>query len=179
MRVRNTFAIFIVSGFWHGANWTFIVWGVLHAIYFLPLLLTNNNRNNLDIVAKGNLFPSIKELAFMLLTFSLTVFTWIFFRAETLKHAWLYIQDMFMGLVTKSGYIQTINLIHWKIGYAIPVIIAFFILLEWMGREGQFAIELINNHMNKVGRFVLYILLVYSITAFGSYKEVQFIYFQF
>lgn len=73
MKVRNTFIIFIVSGFWHGANWTFIVWGALNAIYFLPLLLTNNNRNNLETVAQGKLLPSIKELSFMILTFGLTV----------------------------------------------------------------------------------------------------------
>ncbi len=80
MKVRNTFVIFIISGFWHGANWTFIVWGALNAIYFLPLLLTNNNRNNLETVAQGKLLPSIKELSLMLLTFGLTVFAWIFFQ---------------------------------------------------------------------------------------------------
>ena len=74
MKVRNIFIIFIVSGFWHGANWTFIAWGTLNAIYFLPLLLTNNNRSNIDIVAKGKLLPSFKEFLLMLLTFILTVF---------------------------------------------------------------------------------------------------------
>ena len=81
MKVRNTFAIFLVSGFWHGANWTFIIWGALNAIYFLPLLLTNNNRKNLGVVAEGKLLPSFRELFAMLTTFILTVFAWIFFRA--------------------------------------------------------------------------------------------------
>ena len=85
MKVRNTFAIFLVSGFWHGANWTFIIWGALNAIYFLPLLLTNNNRKNLGVVAEGKLFPHLRELFAMLTTFSLTVFAWIFFRAENIK----------------------------------------------------------------------------------------------
>ena len=80
MKVRNTFAIFLVSGFWHGANWTFIIWGALNAIYFLPLLLTNNNRKNLGVVAEGKLLPSFRELFAMLITFILTVFAWIFFR---------------------------------------------------------------------------------------------------
>lgn len=95
MKVRNTFIIFIVSGFWHGANWTFIVWGALNAIYFLPLLLTNNNRNNLETVAQGKLLPSIKELSFIFLTFGLTVFAWIFFRAENIGHAISYISEIF------------------------------------------------------------------------------------
>ena len=49
MKIRNIFIIFIVSGFWHGANWTFIIWGALNAIYFLPLMLLNRNRNNIEI----------------------------------------------------------------------------------------------------------------------------------
>ena len=81
-KVRNTFVIFIVSGFWHGANWTFMAWGALHAIYFLPLLLTKNNRKNTDVVAQGRYLPSIRELISMLTTFSLTVIAWVFFRAR-------------------------------------------------------------------------------------------------
>ena len=95
MKVRNTFIIFIVSGFWHGANLTFIVWGALNAVYFLPLLLTKNNRNHIDIVAKGRYLPSIRELLSILLTFGLTVVAWVFFRAENITHATTYIIDMF------------------------------------------------------------------------------------
>ena len=69
MIIRNTFIIFIVSGFWHGANWTFIVWGALHAIYFLPLLLTNRNRTYLGVVAEGKILPSVRELLLMMSTF--------------------------------------------------------------------------------------------------------------
>ncbi len=94
VKIRNTFIIFIVSGFWHGANWTFIAWGILNAIYFLPLLLTRNNRNNLEIVAIGKSLPTIKELFFMLVTFSLTVLAWIFFRAENIAHAVNYIFEI-------------------------------------------------------------------------------------
>jgi len=65
MKIRNTFIIFIVSGFWHGANWTFIVWGALNALYFLPLLLANKNRSNLGVVAEGKLLPTLKELTSM------------------------------------------------------------------------------------------------------------------
>ena len=94
MKVRNTFIIFIVSGFWHGANWTFIVWGALNALYFLPLLLTNNNRKNLETVAQGQLLPSGRETFSILLTFGLTVVAWIFFRAENINHALNYIGEM-------------------------------------------------------------------------------------
>lgn len=135
MKVRNTFAIFIVSGFWHGANWTFIVWGALNAIYFLPLLLTNNNRNNIETVAQGKIFPGIKELLAMLLTFGLTVFAWIFFRANNIEHAISYIS----GILSPSIFsIPKFT----GMGRAITTIIlvAIFVLVEWKGREGQHAI---------------------------------------
>jgi D-alanyl-lipoteichoic acid acyltransferase DltB (MBOAT superfamily) len=98
MKVRNTFIIFIVSGFWHGANWTFIVWGALNAFYFLPLLLTNNNRNNLDVIAQGSLVPNLREFSSMILTFGLTVIAWIFFRAENMGHALQYLR----GIISPS-----------------------------------------------------------------------------
>jgi alginate O-acetyltransferase complex protein AlgI len=178
MKVKNTFIVFILSGFWHGANWTFIVWGALNAIFFLPLLLTNNNRNNLETVAQGKLLPSLKELSFMLLTFGLTVFAWIFFRAENIGHAIHYIQNMFIGLATKSGYIETFNLIYWKIGFAIPALLAIFILTEWFGREHQFAIQKIGAKWNRLLRYAMYYAIIIAIFWFGG-KEQQFIYFQF
>ena len=95
MKVRNTFAIFLVSGFWHGANWTFIIWGALNAIYFLPLLLTNNNRKNLGVVAEGKLLPSFRELIAMLTTFTLTVFALIFFKDEKISHSFDYVSEIF------------------------------------------------------------------------------------
>ena len=178
MKVKNTFIIFVVSGFWHGANWTFIVWGALNAIYFLPLLLTNNNRKNLETVAQGKLLPSLKELSFMLLTFGLTVFAWIFFRAENIGHAWHYIQDMIIGLTTKGGYIQSINFIYWKIGFTIPLVILIFVLIEWLGREGQYAISNLGLKRKPSFRYAMYYAIIIAIFWFGG-KEQQFIYFQF
>jgi alginate O-acetyltransferase complex protein AlgI len=169
MKVRNTFAIFIVSGFWHGANWTFIVWGTLNAIYFLPLLLTNNNRNNLETVARGKLFPSLKELSFMLLTFGLTVFAWIFFRADDIGHAISYISEIF------SSSLFTIPDVF---PAKVLLLIIFFIVVEWFGRNGKHAIEYFRAIKFMLVRWVLYLLIAYLILFFrGSQQE--FIYFQF
>jgi alginate O-acetyltransferase complex protein AlgI len=178
MKIRNTFMIFLVSGFWHGANWTFIAWGALNAIYFLPLLLTKNNRINLEIVAKGRLFPSLKELMGILVTFGLTVFAWIFFRAESINHAISYIHEMIVGLMRKSGYIQTLNLMHWKIGATVPILILLFISIEWLGRTQQFAIQNLCMKWKKPFRYAFYYCLILAIFWFGG-KEQQFIYFQF
>ena len=169
MKVRNTFIIFIVSGFWHGANWTFIVWGALNAIYFLPLLLTNNNRNNLETVAQGKSLPSLKELSFMLLTFGLTVFAWIFFRAENIGHAINYISEIFSSSLFTIPTIRPRNLI---------LLLMAFVIIEWFGREGQFAIQHLGLKWKRPIRYAMYYAIIIAIFWFGG-KEQQFIYFQF
>ena len=176
-KIRNTFIIFIVSGFWHGANWTFISWGALNAIYFLPILLTNNNRKNLDTVANGKLFPSFKETALMLLTFGLTVFAWIFFRAENIEHAISYISDLFLGLAEYRNYYRSYRYIY-KIGIPFIIIFISFICIEWLGRKDQFAISFSTLKLPKIARYILYYFLIISILWFSG-KEQQFIYFQF
>ena len=173
MKVRNTFIIFIVSGFWHGANWTFIIWGALNAIYYLPLLLTKNNRNNLETVAHGKFFPSIKELLFMLLTFGMTVFAWIFFRANNIGHAISYISEIlspslfeipkFAGM---QGALTTI------------ILVTIFVIIEWIGKKGQYALSNITYLKNRSLRWSIYLSIVVLIVIFKG-KQQEFIYFQF
>ncbi|UPQ79287.1 MBOAT family protein [Flavobacterium azooxidireducens] len=172
MKVRNTFIIFIVSGFWHGANWTFIVWGVLNAIYFLPLLLTNKNRNNLETVATGKLFANVNELGSILITFGLTVFAWIFFRAENIAHAVQYISDLFKN----PDSFLSIN-IYWKYKKTI-LLIVLFVFIEWLGREGQYAISNLGLKWKRPFRYALYYAIIMAI-FWSSGKEQEFIYFQF
>jgi len=173
MKVRNTFVIFLVSGFWHGANWTFIVWGALNAIYFLPLLLTNNNRNNLEIIAKGKVFPGIKEFSFMLLTFGLTVFTWIFFRANNIGHAISYISEII------SPSLFTIpKLAEIEKAITTIILVGIFVLIEWQGRECQYAVANLSTKLKRPLRYAMYYTIIISIFWFGA-KEQQFIYFQF
>ncbi len=177
-KTRNTLIIFLVSGFWHGANWTFIVWGLLNAIYIMPSIIFGSNRNNLDIVAKGKKLPTINELFSIGLTFSLTVFAWIFFRAENLSHATSYIHNMLAGLTYKWGYFQTFDFINKKLGYILPLILLIFILIEWIGREGNFAIAKLGLRYNKFIRWSIYYIIIFLIIA-NSGGEQQFIYFQF
>ena len=172
MKVRNTFIIFLVSGFWHGANWTFVVWGALNALYFLPLLLTKNNRSHIDSVAKGKMLPTLRELTMMLITFALTVFAWIFFRAENVGHATQYI----VGIFKNPASFLMLD-IYWKYRIII-LLIGIFILIEWFGREHQYAIEKNALKLKKPLRYVFYYSIVVAIFWFGG-KEQQFIYFQF
>lgn len=174
-KVRNIFIIFIVSGFWHGANWTFIIWGALNAIYFLPLLLTNRNRDNIDVIAKGKNLPSLKDLALMILTFSLTVFAWIFFRAANIGHALHYIKGIFkptlFNLPNLERDPQLINTLFF---------LCLFIVIEWLNREKQFALDLSQSNLfkNAIFRRSVYVAIVFSLFVFGGEKQ-AFIYFQF
>lgn len=169
-KVRNVFIIFLVSGFWHGANWTFIIWGALNALYFLPILLTNNNRNHLDVVAKGSYLPSVKEALQMLLTFSLTVFAWIFFRAIDLEHALSYIGSMFSSTLLSIPKVLPAK---------VMLLLVFFMTIEWIGREGQYGISKLGLKWKRPFRWAFYALIICMIGLFMQTKETPFIYFQF
>ncbi|WP_375579303.1 MBOAT family O-acyltransferase [Marivirga tractuosa] len=173
MKVRNTFIIFIVSGFWHGANWTFIVWGALNAVYFLPLLLTKNNRNNIEVVAQGKLLPTLKECLYMFMTFSLVVFAWIFFRANNLEHAFNYIIEIFSPSIFTIPEFEDLKSVS-----IIIMLIGIFILIEWHGREWQYAIAKLGLNWRRSIRYMVYYSLIIAILWFGG-KEQEFIYFQF
>jgi len=177
MKVRNVFVIFIVSGFWHGANWTYILWGALNAIYILPLVLTNNNRNNLEIVAKGKLLPSTKEFFLMFLTFGLNLFAWILFRAESVNHALQYSSEIFskslFTIPKGSDFIGTT--LH---PLTILTLISIFMVIEWLARGDKFALEKILLNINKYLRVIIYFILMFYIITHIS-NEQEFIYFQF
>jgi D-alanyl-lipoteichoic acid acyltransferase DltB (MBOAT superfamily) len=169
MKVRNTFIIFLVSGFWHGASWTFVAWGALNAIYFLPLLLLNKNRSNLEIVARGRYLPSLRDAISIAITFALTVFAWIFFRANNLHHAGQYIAGIFSNsLLHTPEVFPKKDLVY----------IAVFYVMEWLGREHSYAIEGIPTAWPKVARWSFYYVLVMAI-VFSIGNEQGFIYFQF
>lgn len=178
MKIRNTFIIFIVSGFWHGANWTFIAWGALNAIYFLPLMFFNRNRKNIQIVAHGKYLPSFSEFLAILLTFCMTVFAWIFFRAANISHALSYIKEMFVGLFQKGSYLQSYNFMAWQVGVVLPIFVLFFIIIEWIGREHEYAIEKTGFKWHPVFRWSFYFAIASSVLLFAG-KEQVFIYFQF
>jgi D-alanyl-lipoteichoic acid acyltransferase DltB (MBOAT superfamily) len=174
MKVRNTFAIFLVSGFWHGANWTFIVWGALNAIYFLPLLLTNNNKKKIGVVAEGKLLPSFRELFLMLTTFAFTVLAWIFFRAEDLSHAFSYIGGVF------SESFFSIPVFFGRRDALITMVLIFvFLFVEWLGRNGKYGTEQLLVRSNVYIRLFIYFLLVNAILFYAKKESQDFIYFQF
>ena len=175
-KVRNTFIIFIVSGFWHGANWTFIVWGALNALYFLPLLLANKNRHNLEIVAVHKLFPTFKELFQIMGTFSLTLIAWIFFRANNLEHAFSYLKKLIVGVFQQPFAVFDFS--FYEPYLTVIILIFVFMIIEWIGRESEYAIAKIGQGWYRPIRWIFYYAIAFAIFYFAG-TEQQFIYFQF
>ena len=167
--IRNTFVIFLVSGLWHGANWTFIAWGAYHALLFLPLILLGKNRKYRDTVADGRLLPSFKEIGQMLLTFLLVVFGWIIFRADSITDAWCYVQRIFtQGLFTRpdaSGIT----------GFTLCICV--MLVVEWLQRKREHPFEL-SGVKPAILRYAFYLAAILAIMTLGGHTE-NFIYFQF
>ena len=167
MKVRNTFIIFIVSGFWHGANWTFMAWGLLNALYFLPLLLLKRNRINTNTIAENKYLPNIKEAVQMLITFCITIIAWVFFRAETISDAFKYIKNM-----------SNTSLFSFPTVDIKPFIYIFILLfVEWIQRNKQHGLE-INELKSPPLRWSIYVFVFCLILFFGAQSQ-SFIYFQF
>lgn len=169
--IRNTFIIFLVSGFWHGANWTFIVWGGIHACGFLPLLLLNRNRKNVtDVVAQHRKWPDGKELLQMLGTFAFATLAWIFFRADTLQIAYVYIRRMVGGIVLRPA-----SLLHMPNDWTVIWFILPMVVGDWILRRNERAY---NWPLKPALRIVLYFVLAVTICIFWG-ANTNFIYFQF
>ena len=182
--VRNTFVIFLLSGFWHGANWTYVLWGAYHALLFVPLLLMNKNRRYRDTVAtitlpdgtiKTKWLPSLKEAGQMLLTFALAVFGWIIFRATGLKTLSAWVTGIF-----DSSFFSIPWLMNRQYYIPLAIGIIFTVVLEWMNRIVTHGLTQIVP--NKILRYILYILLSVIICTqllLNIDASNQFIYFQF
>ena len=167
--IRNTFVIFLLSGFWHGANWTFIVWGAYHAILFLPLILTGRNRKYTNLIGEGRILPTLKEAGQMLLTFILAVIGWIIFRAESIGVAW----EFFCGMCNTSLFTAP----EAKGNSALIMNILVLLVVEWLQRDKLHAFDLsaINNGFV---RWAVYFGVLFLLFAFGG-NATNFIYFQF
>ena len=168
-KIRNIFVIFIISGFWHGANWTFIVWGALNAVCFLPLMLLDKNRNNIGTVAAGRVLPNLRELTQILMTFLLTLLLWVFFRAESISHAVSYLAGIFQPSILSYPEVGSPKLVG---------VIALLVIAEWFQREKQHALQLHGAIWTKPVRWAAYYGIVVLVIAFGG-RQQEFIYFQF
>jgi D-alanyl-lipoteichoic acid acyltransferase DltB (MBOAT superfamily) len=172
--VRNTFIIFIVSGFWHGASWNFITWGFLHACGFLPLLLLNRNRVHVrSVVAEDRKLPDLKEVGQMLGTFVFVSFAWIFFRMDGMSQSMDFIKRIVESLLHDPG-----QFLHLPRNYAIYLYILPLLAGDWYMRRNERDISIFDTrirHILYVGILLLDLYFLAKVNLGGS----QFIYFQF
>lgn len=174
--IRNTFVIFLLSGFWHGANWTFIAWGAYHALLFLPLILLGKNRKYTNQVAEGRLLPTFRESFQILVTFFLAVLGWIIFRAPHMPTLFHYLEGMLQWGTLRASYRFFLPIE--SLVYPTNLYIIAMIVVEWLQRNKQHGLEVLNTSKHKWLRVIFYYALVWMIIQ-NAGTEQTFIYFQF
>lgn len=177
----NIFAIlitFIISGIWHGSNWTFIIWGVLNAVYFIPSFFTWKRHSNTAVVAQGKYLPTTREVIQMGYTFMATVFAWIFFRADSIGQALTFIKNIFKRSLFSPPDSRAFNAANEHPSKMI-IIIILFLIIEWFGREQQYAIADFGLKWPRPVRLALYYCIIFAVLFYFAGKSQQFIYFQF
>lgn len=174
--VRNTFVIFLLSGFWHGANWTFIAWGTYHALLFLPLIILGRNRKYTNQIAENKCLPTIKETGLMLMTFILVVIGWIIFRAETIDQAFLFMRN----ICDVSLFAKPIWYGKWNF-FVACIAIVVMIVAEWHERMSDSPLQKLYNlaYLQKpIIRILSFSIFFFLILMFRG-GATDFIYFQF
>jgi len=175
LQIRNVFAIFLVSGFWHGANWTFIFWGFIHALCYIPQVLLNTNRKNVGTIAQSAQFPGFLELFKIARTFLIVTFAWIFFRAESISSGVSYLEHIFTNGFEGQNLLESKYLAfdEWLL---LICFIVTMMIFEWFNRMSTFGIEKLPKL--KLARYIIYVSLCLVIIQY-LYGSNEFIYFQF
>ncbi|MBO9204766.1 MULTISPECIES: MBOAT family O-acyltransferase [Niastella] len=175
--VRNTFIIFLVSGFWHGASWNFIAWGFIHACGFLPLLLLDRNRTHVkEVVAADRLWPNGKELLQMFTTFCFVSFAWIFFRIHNMSNAVDYVKSIFTNYRNPAESLSYLSIFF----YILPLLI-----IDWQFRRNERRLEISKRNVfaalsSRVVMYTIYTLTaLFLLNAIIQKENMSFIYFQF
>ncbi|UZH55649.1 MBOAT family protein [Salinimicrobium tongyeongense] len=167
-RIRNVAIVFLLSGFWHGANWTFIIWGAIHALLFIPLLITKTNRKYLQTEGDNKVFPSLRDFSKILGTFSLVTFTWIFFRSESVSAALEYINRIFVSPKFDVEYLPVE-----RFSIELLILLAIFTGVEWFHRNYK-------HPFRGKFRWLKITAVIIALLTLGVYSDYQeFIYFQF
>ncbi len=170
---RNVMIIFVVSGLWHGANWTFVAWGAMNGLLFLPLILTDTHKGNTGPLAPGRWLPTWSELWRMGLTFFLVCMTWVFFRSPSIETAFTVFGEIFSSSLFRKPPPTMPGL-----RTVIFLSIAFMLLVEWIQREKQHGLEYEGPWPRPV-RWAGYLCICMGIILFAPDTNETFIYFQF
>ncbi|MDX1909019.1 MAG: MBOAT family O-acyltransferase [Bacteroidia bacterium] len=178
LQFRNNMIVFTVSGFWHGANWTFLFWGFLNGLYYLPIMLRKNKRPATSVIADGKLFPSIQEVLAVAVTFFFTVIAWVFFRAKDIQSAFTIVgrilsPDLFTNPATSlDGFNLRDQIIYAFLG------IGLLMTIEWFTRTKKHGLEFKTGPtLLRWTAYTAVIVIVFLFRRTGG--NLDFIYFQF
>ena len=160
-----------ISGLWHGANWTFVCWGLFHATLLAIYNILGINTKYRQVVAYGRFLPSIKEVCQMMLTFFLAVIGWIIFRAETMTQTVSYLRAMVCNKFFDASALY---------GWAYLCMGLVLLFVEWLQRDKQHALQFPNSKLfgMRMVRWCVYYLILLVIVKFAGASQ-TFIYFQF
>ena len=160
----NTFCVFVLSGFWHGANWTFVFWGFLHALFFMPIILLR------DRFPKENFSMNIKRLSFIFANFGLVCLAWVFFRAENIQDAFLYLRQIFTLTGGQNTFMKTNTYLLMTIITGVGILVLLALELRTLRRRKD------EIQFSSIGLITIVLLILF----FGAFKnQADFIYFQF
>jgi len=166
--IRNILITFTVSGVWHGANWTFVFWGFLNGIYYLPLIFTGKQKAHTNVIAENSFLPSISEFLQMSVTFLVTLFAWLFFRATSITQTFNYLSVMFSKSI--------LSIPHVIYGIKNSILVSVLVIITWIHRKREHELEI--SYMPVFLRWLVYFVIgVFILHNFGAEKS--FIYFQF
>jgi alginate O-acetyltransferase complex protein AlgI len=169
----NTFVVFLVSGLWHGANWTFVIWGALHGFYMIFAKVTQTTRDKFNNFIGISRIPSLLNVTQGIITFLLASFAWIFFRARSLNDALYIVENIF-----KADTLQNLNLFRFQVDFYISfLLIIILFLIDWLDDKKNISkwVQL----SPVVIRWSIYLAPVIAMIVLGVWKSADFIYFQF
>ena len=169
--IRNVYIVWGVSGLWHGANWTFVCWGLFHATLLAIYNIFGINTKYKHIVAYGRTFPTLKETLQMVMTFFFVIIGWIIFRAETMSQAIEYLVAM---VSNRFFEVPALHGMHY-------LVFGFLLLfVEWLQRDKQHALQFSTKKPfnYRFVRWSIYYLILLIIAGYTGTSQ-TFIYFQF
>jgi D-alanyl-lipoteichoic acid acyltransferase DltB (MBOAT superfamily) len=164
---------FTICGIWHGANWTYVLFGFLHGCYFIPLIL-KGTMNKKKKFAKEKLLPTFSEFFNIIKTFLLVMFTFVIFRANTIKEAYLYYRSMVSVSLFSAPKIPTEGVML----FPLILFITLFFVIEWIGKDQEYALAQLASNRSTTVRWTCYFALFLALFYFAG-SEQKFIYFNF
>ena len=175
----NLIIVFLISGLWHGANWTFIIWGALHGFYLIFALATKDFREKISKRLHFDKIPLLSTLT----TFALVTFAWIFFRAHSVDFALYIAKSIFLGLpeVISKLFNNESAIEYWGLSVRernLSVFLIFF-LIAVHSIQSKISISEVFTRQPIYVRWAIYYVVAFVIITLGVYEKREFIYFQF